>query len=226
MKYIIPTKMFTYDFYERRFKPIIIDQVYSINEEFKELTFRGKPSGYLVSNIGRVKKPNGEDSPLYYDKDGYTRFCLYIPKNHPIYKNSKRIAYPYKTHRAVAELFVVNPDPTEYDIIMHKNDIPDCNFYVNLMWGNSQMNMDDKHFSHRERYLRGEEKSDALFNEKDVREICECIYVHNIRKTKDVIKFLNKENIDPLLMISYKNLIANIRKKHCWKYIIKEYTDL
>lgn len=110
-------------------------EVLNIEERWKELEFRGKASGYYVSNLGSVRKPDGSEAPIYYDKDGYTRFCLYIPKNNPTYKNKKRIAYPYKVHRAVGELFLPNPDPEKYTLIMHLNDIPDCNVYLNLKWG-------------------------------------------------------------------------------------------
>lgn len=131
-EYVFPVKRLYFDNNKNKVKTYLVYESHTIIEEWKELYFRGKPSGYLISNIGEVRKPNGSISPLYYDKDGYTRFCLYIPKNHPIYKNNKRIAYPYKTHRAVAELFVTNANPSENDIVMHLNDVPDCNVYLNL----------------------------------------------------------------------------------------------
>lgn len=180
-------KLFQYNHYKNTFEPVIINQDFEIIEEWKDLYFRNKKSGYSVSNTGKIKRPDGELAKLYYDKDGYTRFCLYIPKNNPIYKNKKAIRYPYKTHRAVAELFVVNPLPTEYDIVLHKNDIHDCNFYMNLLWGTTQMNMDDKKLSNRSRYLRGEEKPDSIFSEKDVREICECLYIKTFVKRRTLL---------------------------------------
>ena len=223
MKWIIPTKLYDFDFETHTFSAILVNVEYDIEEKWKELYFRDKPSGYMISNTGKVKKPDGSDSPLYYDKNGYTRFCLYIPKNHPLYKNERRIAYPYKTHRAVAELFLKNPNPDEYTIVMHKNDIPDCNFAVNLSWGSPQMNMDDKAISGRSRYLHGEEKPDSIFKESEVRKICDCIYKHNIRKSKQIIKYCGVENRDSKYINSFKILIQNIKRKHCWRYIISEY---
>ena len=222
----IPVKYYTYDFYQKKFSSVLIDREYFVEEEWKELYFRDKPSGYTISNLGHVRKPDGSESPLYYDKDGYTRFSLYIPKHHPVYKNSKRIAYPYKTHRAVAELFLVNPDPSEYNLVMHCNDIHDCNVYLNLMWGNAQMNMDDKHFSDRHRYLRGSDKSESIFSEYDVRKICECLYVKNIKKIPAIIKENGYENRDSVFLKSYKNLIHNVKSKHCWLHVISEYTEI
>ena len=223
MIYKIPTKLYEYDFEEKKFVPMMVDLEYDITEEWKELYFRDKPSGYMISNTGKVKKPDGSDSPLYYDKDGYTRFSLYIPKNLPVYKNKRRIAYPYKTHRAVAELFVVNIDPNEYNIVMHKNDIPDCNFAINLQWGTSQMNMDDKAISCRSRYLSGEEKPDSIFTEKDVRKICDCIYKHNITNVDAIMNYCKIGNRSKAYIKSFRNLIHNVKSKHCWKYIISEY---
>ena len=223
--YKIPVKLYDFDFINKKFYAVLIDKEFRINEEWKDLYFRNKKSGYRVSNTGRVMKPDGSIAPLYYDKDGYTRFCLYIPKNNPVYKNKKRIAYPYKTHRAVAELFVPNLDPNEYNIIMHKNDIPDCNFAINLIWGNSQMNMDDKFISDRYVYLKGEEKPDSIFSEFDVRKICDCIYNKGISKNSDIIKECGYSHRDDVFLKSYKNLIKNIKQKHCWKYIIEEYEN-
>ena len=100
---------------------------------WRNVLFKDKKTDYLISNYGRVKNPKGEMSKLYYDKDGYTRFSLWIPKNDPKMKNAKPIRYPYKTHRAVAISFIPNDDLRK-SIVMHKNDIPDCNFVSNLEW--------------------------------------------------------------------------------------------
>lgn len=223
VKIIIPVKKLYFNYEKQYFDSYLEDCEFTIVEEWKELYFRGKPSGYMISNLGQVKKPNGEIAPLYYDKDGYTRFCLYIPRNHPVYKNNKRIAYPYKTHRAVAELFITNPNPTEYDIVMHLNDIPDCNYVVNLRWGSAQENMDDKKYSGRSKYLKGEEKPDSIFSEKDAKDICNLLYNENITKKSDIIKKLGYENRDSVFLKSFSNLIANIKRGHCWKYISDQY---
>ena len=195
-----------------------------VKEEWKELIFKGKPSGYKISNLGDVKKPDGTPSPLYYDKDGYTRFCLYIPKNNEVYKNDKRIAYPYKTHRAVAELFVHNPNPEKYTLVRHLNDMPDCNFAINLEWGDPQMNMDDKKRAGRSRYLKGEEKVDAIFTEKEVHKLCDVMYNKNITSSSDIIKYLGYTKKSKKFIRQYKTLIANVKRKHCWKFISDQYT--
>lgn len=219
----LPVKESYFDLKSGEFGSRMITKSIDIEEQWKEFYFRNKRTGYMISNLGRVKRPDGSIAKLYYDKDGYTRFCLYIPKNDPVFKNKKAIRYPYKTHRAVAELFVVNPDPTDHNIVMHLNDIPDCNIYLNLRWGTYQDNMDDKYFSGRSRYLKGEEKPDSKFTVKDVRDVCECIYNKGITSYKDIIHELGYDDMDDIFKLSFRYLVKNIKQKHCWKFIIDEY---
>ena len=223
MIYPLPVINYFYDDKLKKYSSFITIVLTPIEEEWKVFYFRNKRTGYEISNMGRVRRPDGDIAKLYYDKDGYTRFCLYIPKDDPTFKNKKAIRYPYKTHRAVAELFVVNDNPSEYNIVMHRNDIPDCNVYLNLMWGTPKMNMDDKFYSGRSRYLQGEEKPDSKFTQQDVRDICNCIYNLDITTANEIIKHLGYEDRDPVFLKSFKNLISNIKRKHCWKFIIQEY---
>ena len=223
MRIILPVKLYEYDFYTKSYDIVMVNKEVDIDERWEDVIFRNKRSGYKISNLGNVKKPNGDPAPIYFDKDGYTRFNLYIPKNNKIYNNKEKISYPYKIHRAVAEAFVENPDPRKYKLVMHRNDIRDCNVYTNLMWGDSQMNMDDKKASNRSHYLKGEEKSEAMFDEDIVRKVCECVYIKGMHYKKDIIKELGMSERSPEYLKSFKNLIANIIKKHCWKYIIDEY---
>lgn len=44
-------------------------------------------------------------------------------------------------HRLVALCFVENPNPEEFNIVMHKDDNPANFHYSNLMWGTQKMNM-------------------------------------------------------------------------------------
>jgi hypothetical protein len=106
---------------------------------------------------------------------------------------------------------------------MHKNDIPDCNVYLNLVWGSYQDNMDDKTNSGRAKYTFGEAKVEAKFTEAEVRKVCECLYQLNITKSKEIIKHLGYETKDESYLKSFKNLIANIKKRHCWVYISDQY---
>ena len=195
--------------------------LFSVNEEWKELSFRNKPSGYRISNLGNVIRPDGKPAALYYDKNGYTRFSLYIEKNNPVYHNKKAIRYAYKTHRAVAELFVENPDPEINTIVLHLNDIPDNNVYLNLKWGSYQDNMTDKILSGRERYLIGTEKPDSKYKIRTIRRICDLIYNEGVDKPSNIIKIMGYP--EDISRESLRVLIKNIKSGHCWKFIRDEY---
>lgn len=223
MKIQLPIKHIYFNIKSNTANSYVTIEDIDINEEWKELEFKGKPSGYMVSNLGNVRKPDGSPAPLYYDKNGYTRFCLYIPKNDPVYMNPIRIAYPYKTHRAVAELFIPNPNPEEYTLVMHLNDIPDCNVYLNLQWGSGKMNMDDKKRSGRSKYLRGDDKPDKLFTEKEVRQLCDVMYNQGVSDKNRIIEILGYTDKSNEWKTSFKNLIHNVRRGHCWKYVQQEY---
>lgn len=97
--------------------------------------FNGK---YQVSNLGRVKSLSryrrGKNSTMVFvkerilkgkkDKDGYIEFGLCIGEH-------KKMKY-YRGHRLVAEAFI--PNPNNYPIINHINEIKDDNRVENLEW--------------------------------------------------------------------------------------------
>ena len=199
------------------------------DEVWKTFYFKGPqtngerlPTPYKISNYGRVKGPNDQIRPLYYDKDGYTRFSVWIPKNDPIIKNEKSIRYAYKTHRAVAEAFVKNEHPNWNKLVMHKNDIRDCNFYTNLVWGNPNDNMQDKIVKGRLRVLHGSNKPDSKFKEADVIEICELL-ASGHKNNQEIIYLLGKSKMDADYLNSYNNLIQNVKCRHCWREITEKY---
>ena len=82
---------------------------------------------YQISNLGNVKNfKNNKIINGYYDKDGYKRICLYKKEN-----NEKKRYYPF-IHRLVAQSFI--PNPNNYPVINHKNEIKDDNVVSNLEW--------------------------------------------------------------------------------------------
>lgn len=215
-------------------KSIIIDPItgdstcftrmkfFTAKEEWKPFIYDGIDSGWKISSYGRVKNRTGAYARILYDRDGYTRFSFYIPKNDPIFNNGdKPIEKIVKTHRAVAEAFVENDNPMFKTIVMHLNDIPDCNFAVNLKWGTPMENMRDKKLSNRSRYLRGEEKPDSVFKEKDVHFIC--YHLERGKSYSEIIKEAGYSDMPEAFLKSYRILMANVKKKHCWKYIADQY---
>lgn len=82
---------------------------------------------YQISNYGNIKNfKNNKIISGYYDKDGYKRICLYKKEN-----NKEKRYYPF-IHRLVAQAFI--PNPNNYPIINHKNEIKDDNIVSNLEW--------------------------------------------------------------------------------------------
>lgn len=79
---------------------------------------------YQVSNMGRVKSLGNNKTrkekilKLQSDKDGYVIVGL----------NSKT----FKVHRLVAQAFI--PNPNNYPVVNHKNEIKDDNRVENLEW--------------------------------------------------------------------------------------------
>ena len=202
-------------------KSILKTEFFDIEEEWKPFIYAGIDSGWKISSFGRVKNRSGNLVKLHYDKDGYTRFCFYIPKNDEIYCNYKPIESIVKTHRAVASAFIENDEPETKVLVMHKNDIRDCNFALNLKWGTYQENMDDKKESNRAVYARGEEKPEAKWKEKDIHFICNCfekgLSIDDILQSSG---YINKPDEE---LKSYKILINNLKKRHIWKRITDQY---
>lgn len=105
-------------------------------EIWKEIN--GFDGVYQVSNLGRVKsvmryrKGKGESTVLVKEKilkgkknkDGYIEFGLCIGEH-------KKMKF-YRGHRLVADAFI--PNPNNYPIINHKNEIKDDNRVENLEW--------------------------------------------------------------------------------------------
>ena len=88
--------------------------------QWKEIN--GFPN-YLISSDGRVRSKNmNKIKKLQTDKDGYKVLTLW--KNHKCY--FKRVS------RLVAEAFI--PNPNDYDVVNHINEIKDDNRVENLEW--------------------------------------------------------------------------------------------
>lgn len=96
---------------------------------------KGYEGLYQVSNIGRIKSfhPRYKHSKilkLHQRTNGYIFICLHKDKQ----------LYTPDVHRLVAEAFVKNPNPQEYNYVLHLDDNPTNNIYTNLKWGTQKEN--------------------------------------------------------------------------------------
>lgn len=87
---------------------------------------------YQVSDQGRVRNVmTGRILKQYKNNRGYFRLSL-----------CKEGEYSsYLVHRLVAEAFIFNPNPKEYDQVNHKDEDPNNNRADNLEWCSSEYNL-------------------------------------------------------------------------------------
>ena len=176
MKIIVPVKHSFLNCKTDKFDYYLENREVDIQEEWKEVVLQHDfHPGLLISNLGNVKYINGSPKNVSYDRDGYQRVAFKIPAHTPGYDNEREKCTTVGVHRLVAMAFVPNPEPETRTLVLHNNDIRDCNVYLNLRWGTPQMNMDDKTYSGRARYLKGEEKVDSFFTEDIVHQVCEVV---------------------------------------------------
>lgn len=84
---------------------------------------------YQVSNLGNIRsKKNGKIRKTQKDKDGHLKLQLH--------KNG--VSKDYYVHRLVAQAFINNP--TNAEIVNHKDENPSNNRIDNLEWCNKKYN--------------------------------------------------------------------------------------
>lgn len=91
-------------------------------------------SYYEINELGEVRNTNtGKLRKHSYNEDGYPFIRLTVAP----YKQRK-----FFVHRLIAENFIKNPKPDEYNIVLHLDDNVK-NFNIdNLKWGTQKMNME------------------------------------------------------------------------------------
>lgn len=148
-----------------------IDLEGNIIDEFPNSNEAGKSVGVVGSYINRVLNKNIKVKDFYWkyeiiengkDEEWIELFSkMYISTNGRLRddKNRKRIPttnvsgyhtinYKNKTqyiHKLVAEKFINNPKPEEYNIVNHINGIKTDNRVENLEWCNNSMNVKHAH---------------------------------------------------------------------------------
>lgn len=100
-----------------------------LDEVWKTLKYNGVIyNRYSVSNFGRIKSNiTGTIYKQHKDHNGYNRFSIYLG-----YKDGKIINKNIAIHKAVAEVFI--PNPNNLPVVNHKDGIKSNNYYTNLEW--------------------------------------------------------------------------------------------
>ena len=148
------------------------------------------------TKTGRILKP-------YSDRDGYLRYAMGLNGK------TKHVAQ----HRAVAEMFVPNPNPAKFKIVNHKDGIRNNNKPENLEWANEAVN---RQFSDAmgNWNVRGERHSQAKLTDKQVIEICEVLNSDRY-KVVEIAEMFGAS----------RHTITGIKHGWSWRHIIEEHLN-
>lgn len=160
-------------------------------EIWKSLDFLGYPD-YEVSSFGRVKSlKRGKEKILKFEqtKANYYRVQL----------NAKSVRKHIFVHRLVAFAFIPNDNPTEKNIINHKDQNPSNNHVSNLEWCTQQYNSiyNDAHIK------RGEKRRGIKFSEEHKKKISDSKKGENHPMYGKQFTEERKENISKALKGKY-----------------------
>lgn len=115
---------------------------YINNPIWKDIYINGEKTGYMISNVGFIKRPNGIIKESYLFPNGhYSTFKL-------VFKKKEYLKY---AHRLVAEAFIPNPENKRE--VNHINGNRYCNWYKNLEWATRYENA--QHASRENLMLKG-----------------------------------------------------------------------
>jgi hypothetical protein len=152
---------------------------------------KGYEGLYQVSNLGRIKSfhPRYKHTrilKLHKRTNGYTFASLH--KNKQLYQPD--------IHRLVAEAFVENPNPANYNYVLHLDDDITNNIFTNLKWGTQKENCNTER--HRKLLSKAMSKKTGVLNN---------FYGHkHTQKTKDKIRKAHGKKVvcDGLIFNSIK----------------------
>jgi hypothetical protein len=137
----------------------------------------------------------------FEDKDGYLRYT---------YRTGGK-SYHVAQHRAVAEVFVPNPDKDRYRIVNHLNSNRKDNTPSNLEWTTSSANHCHSIVSG-SRKVYGEKHSQSVISEDKAREICTLISQG----------FTNK-SIEDIVGVP-RHYVLNIKSGKSWRSVSKDFS--
>jgi hypothetical protein len=148
---------------------------------------------YAISNYGRVKRLNSKYKenknklvPVSFNGFGYYSATLHI--GHKSFRKA--------VHRLVAEAFIDNPNPSEYNIINHKDENKFNNRYDNLEWCSIKQNVlySNNHLKaseHRKTHIKMIDDKGNITNYNSIKE---CADANNLDVSSISKRINNKAN--------------------------------
>lgn len=166
--------------------------------EFKIV--KSKPE-FSASKCGLVKfNSTGKILKPYQDKDGYLRVANFSANNKKHY---------IAVHRAVAEAWVDNPNPSEFNIVNHLDNVKSNNNSSNLEWTSIKLNR--AHSGAKNAYPQGANHPGVKLSVEQVERICELLSLGLRVKDISLSTGVDKFNI------------YNIKKGKSWRSISSKY---
>jgi hypothetical protein len=136
----------------------------------------------------------------FKDKDGYLRITY----------RAKSKSHHIAVHRAVAEVYVINPDPLKYVIVNHLDSVRDNNSSSNLEWTTPSGNRAHCQFVGNHKIV-GERHSQTVISESTANEICSLLQA-GMRQV-DICKMLGLE----------RHIVLNIKHGKSWRSVSSKY---
>lgn len=199
------------DNFEEEWRTVILDKGrHNINNKYevssfgrvRDTTHNNKIIPIFDSNKKNRKGQHWKRVSLYFNKDTYFKISV---------------------HRLVALAFLGNP-PEKDSQVNHKDGNPENNYYGNLEWVTMSENMQHAFDNNLVTVHIGENRSNSIFTEDDVRAICYLMEKGYKAKAIYEILFDNMMTYNTEITRSrINNLMKHIRKKTHWKHISVHY---
>ena len=149
-----------YDIQKKYLKIYNVLDVEDIPEIWKPYQYPTRPDRVCeISNYGNIRDLNHVKIEPKPDIGGYATIA---------YQGGNNSARRFFIHRAVAELFIDNPNPQIYTVVNHLDGDKWNNCVWNLEWASESMNMDHAH-------LTELESSKNRYDERLIHEVCKAL---------------------------------------------------
>lgn len=144
--------------------------------------------GYIVTPDGKVYGKNKALRKLSIGVDGSYYFSVY----------DKMHVSTVPVHRAVAELYVPNPNPEKYKYVVHKDGDKKNNYYTNLEWS---------------------ERTTRLIGFKTSKQVCMCSKDGEVIKEYFSITAAADDNdLKPVNVSNYLHGRGRDKRGYVWKF--------